>query len=248
VLLVATALWWPPQQLGLRMPQAHTARAHVLPLTFLVALGLGVRFCTGAQMRAANSPDSHTSGLLLRTSQAVGLNEEWLFRGLALAAFSHWWGWRRGWIAALPAFGRLHLVTLIGGVPPAAAAFQFFNTMLLGCRGVGAVAQDRARAVSRLISRFQAHFRTLEVRPAAAAAWSGPGPTAGHCRPVWPRPGGPTMPAHRETWRVKSMHQPAMKRSHRCRPQATAAVVTARRCAATALRHSPCLLDSTAAG
>jgi membrane protease YdiL (CAAX protease family) len=77
-------------------------------------------------------PDAFTSLLLLRTTLLVGLNEEWLFRGLALAAFSHWWGWRRGWLAALLAFGCLHLLNLIGGVPPAAAAFQFLNTMLLG--------------------------------------------------------------------------------------------------------------------
>jgi membrane protease YdiL (CAAX protease family) len=132
LLLVATALWWPPRQLGLRMPQAPGSWSHVLPLALLVALALGVRLWTGAQLPVASAPDSPTSWLLLRTTLAVGLNEEWLFRGLALAAFSHWWGWRRGWMAALLAFGCLHLLNLIGGVPPAAAAFQFFNTMLMG--------------------------------------------------------------------------------------------------------------------
>lgn len=132
LLLLATAWWWPPRRLGLRLPQAPGAWVQVLPLALLVALALAVRFWTGAQLSAASTPDSATSLLILRTTLAVGVNEEWLYRGLALAAFSHWWGWRRGWMAALLAFGCLHLINLIGGVPPAAAAFQFFNTMLLG--------------------------------------------------------------------------------------------------------------------
>jgi len=33
---------------------------------------------------------------------------------------------------ALVAFGCVHLLNLIGGVPPVAAAFQFVNTMLVG--------------------------------------------------------------------------------------------------------------------
>jgi hypothetical protein len=100
VLLVATALWWPPQQLGLRMPQAPKAWAHMLPLTLLVALALG-----GA------------SGRALGCLQRLGLR--------------------------------------------------------------------RARQQVTVVQ-------------------------------VSPRPGGAAMPAHRETWRVKSMNQPAMKRSHRC--------------------------------
>lgn len=53
-------------------------------------------------------------------------------RGLALAAFCHWWGWRRGWPAALLAFSCGHLLNLIGGVPVWGAAFQFVDTFLMG--------------------------------------------------------------------------------------------------------------------
>jgi membrane protease YdiL (CAAX protease family) len=133
LLLVATVLFWPARRLGLRMPQVPARWAHALPLALLVALALGVRLWAGTQLPpGATAPDAITSALLLRTTLLVGLNEEWLFRGIALAAFVHWWGWRRGWLAALLAFGCVHLLNLIGGVPPVGAVFQFFNTMLAG--------------------------------------------------------------------------------------------------------------------
>lgn len=133
LLLVATLLFWPAQHLGLRPPQAPQRWAHALPLALLVALALGARLWTGTQLPpGATAPDALTSALLLRTTLLVGLNEEWLFRGIALAAFCHWWGWRRGWLAALLAFGSVHLLNLITGVPAVGAVFQFFNTMLVG--------------------------------------------------------------------------------------------------------------------
>lgn len=132
LLLVATALFWPPRRLGLRLPLAPTPRTHALPLALLVTLALGARLWAAAQVAADATPDAATSVLLLRTTLLVGVNEEWLFRGVALAAFSHWWGWRRGWLAALLAFGCLHLLNLLGGVSPAAAAFQFLNTIVVG--------------------------------------------------------------------------------------------------------------------
>lgn len=132
LVIAATALFWPWPRLGLRVPQVPAEWTHVLPLGLLVTLAVGSRLWTGGQMAAGAMPDARTSVLLLRTTLVVGVNEEWLFRGLALAAFSHWWGWRRGWKAALLAFGGVHLVNLVGGVPPVAAAFQFVNSALMG--------------------------------------------------------------------------------------------------------------------
>lgn len=131
LLLVATALFWPWRRLGLRWPQAAPWQ-QVAPLLMLVLAALAMRVWVDTQVSAAATPDTPTSLLLLRTTLAVGVNEEWLFRGLALAAFCHWWGWRRGWPAALLAFACLHLLNLIGGVPPIGAAFQFVNTFLMG--------------------------------------------------------------------------------------------------------------------
>jgi membrane protease YdiL (CAAX protease family) len=132
VLLLATAIFWRWGALGLRAPEAPAAWTHVLPLALLVLLAVGARLWTAGQLGANPAPDARTSVLLARTTMLVGINEEWLFRGLALAAFSRWWGWRRGWMLALVAFGCVHLLNLITGVPPAAAGFQFANTMLVG--------------------------------------------------------------------------------------------------------------------
>lgn len=131
LLVVATALFFPWRQLGLRLPQAAGWR-HVGPLVLLIVVVLAVRVWAGTQVPEQARPDTATAWLLLRTTLAVGLNEEWLFRGLALAAFCHWWGWRRGWLAALLAFACVHLLNLIGGVPPVGAAFQFVNTFCMG--------------------------------------------------------------------------------------------------------------------
>ncbi|MCU0925338.1 MAG: CPBP family intramembrane metalloprotease [Hydrogenophaga sp.] len=145
LLLAATLLFWRAQPLGLRLPHRPDRWTHVIPLALLVALALGARLWTGTQLPSgATAPDALTSALLLRTTVLVGLNEEWLFRGIALAAFVHWWGWRRGWLAALLAFGCVHLLNLIGGVPPVGAAFQFFNTMLAGSIFLLAAAATRS--------------------------------------------------------------------------------------------------------
>jgi membrane protease YdiL (CAAX protease family) len=132
VLLVAATAWlWSGRTLGLRWPQAAPLR-QVAPLVLLVLAAVAVRIWVSTQVNPASTPDAPTSWLLLRTTLLVGLNEEWLFRGLALAAFCHWWGWARGWKAALLAFACVHLLNLIGGVSPWAAAFQFGNTFLMG--------------------------------------------------------------------------------------------------------------------
>jgi membrane protease YdiL (CAAX protease family) len=70
--------------------------------------------------------------LVLRTTLLVGLNEEWLFRGLLLAAFCRWWGLRRGSVAALLAFGAFHLLNMAAGVPWQNALVQFCVTFTLG--------------------------------------------------------------------------------------------------------------------
>lgn len=131
LLVVATALFFRWPQLGLRLPHGAGWR-YVGPLALLIVVVLAVRVWAGTQVPEQARPDSATAWLLLRTTLVVGLNEEWLFRGLALAAFCHWWGWRRGWLAALLAFACVHLLNLIGGVPPVGAAFQFVNTFCMG--------------------------------------------------------------------------------------------------------------------
>lgn len=131
MLLVSTALFWPWQRLGLRAPRPASLR-FVAPLLLLVVAAVAARLWVSAQVAAEVAPEVSTSWWLLRTTLVVGLNEEWLFRGLALSAFCGWWGWRRGWLAALLAFACVHLLNLFGGVSPVGAVFQFVNTFLLG--------------------------------------------------------------------------------------------------------------------
>lgn len=131
LLVIATALFWPARGLGLRRPRVARLR-HITPLALLVVVAVAVRISASAQVAPDVAPDLRTSWLLLRTTLMVGINEEWLFRGVVLAAFCRWWGWRRGWKAALLAFACVHLLNLIGGVPPVGAAFQFGNTFLMG--------------------------------------------------------------------------------------------------------------------
>ena len=77
-------------------------------------------------------PDTAHSWLVLRSTVLVGINEEWIFRSLLLAAFCRWWGLRLGAIVALISFGAFHLLNMAGGVPLSLGAVQVVSTILLG--------------------------------------------------------------------------------------------------------------------
>jgi membrane protease YdiL (CAAX protease family) len=134
LLVLATLLWLPARQLGLRWPTWRAAGAPgpvwpVLTLTALVALAWGV---ARLSLPEGAPFDASLSWPILRTTLLVGFNEEWLFRGLLLAAACRWWGLRRGAAAALLAFGLFHLLNLVAGVPLALAPVQVVSTIVLG--------------------------------------------------------------------------------------------------------------------
>lgn len=78
------------------------------------------------------APDAAHAWLFLRSTVLVGINEEWIFRGLLLAAFCRWWGLRRGAVIALICFGGFHLLNVAAGVPLRLGAIQVATTILLG--------------------------------------------------------------------------------------------------------------------
>lgn len=135
---LATLVFFPARRLGLRMPSMQGFDAPgwrglqpVAPLALLLVVAAGCWLGTRLAV-PAGAPEGVPAWSILRTTLLVGFNEEWIFRGLVLAAAVRWWGWRTGAFAALTAFGAFHLLNVIVGVPPASAAIQFGVSFLAG--------------------------------------------------------------------------------------------------------------------
>lgn len=131
LLLSLTLTLFAPAELGLRRPQRRPVGA-VWPVLVLVGAVLTAWLVMRVQLPPGTPVDNAQSLLVMRTTLLVGLNEEWIFRGLLLAAFCRWWGLRRGAFAALAAFSTFHLLNLAAGVAPLSSLFQFANTFVLG--------------------------------------------------------------------------------------------------------------------
>lgn len=150
-LALATLVFFPAGRLGLRLPRLEGLDAPgwrglqpLLPLALLLVVAAGCWAATRASVPAGAAGDAGTSWLILRTTALVGLNEEWIFRGLVLAALCRWWGWRRGAWGAMAAFGAFHLLNVLVGVSPAGAAGQFVLTFLAGAVFVVAAVGTRS--------------------------------------------------------------------------------------------------------
>lgn len=130
-LAFATAWLLPIDRLGLRLPRS-AGFWRVAPLATLAIVILGAWWATRASLPAGVAPDSAFAWRALRSTALVGINEEWLFRGLLLAAFCRWWGLRRGAVVALLCFGAFHLLNIVAGVPLQLGAVQVVSTILMG--------------------------------------------------------------------------------------------------------------------
>lgn len=131
--LLALCTWrfFSPASIGWRRP----ARPHwrdLMPLALLFALA----FVAWAVARTQSAPLPASRDVaawqVLRTTLLVGLTEEWVYRGVLLAAFSAWWGLRRGAVAALLLFGALHLMNVVVGQTLLQASLQFVLATLSG--------------------------------------------------------------------------------------------------------------------
>lgn len=130
-LAFATAWLLPIDRLGLRFPRAP-GLWRIAPLAILTIAILSAWWATRMSLPAGATTDAGYPWRVLRTTVLVGINEEWIFRGLLLAAFSRWWGLRSGAIAALLCFGGFHLLNMAAGVPLQLGAVQVLSTILLG--------------------------------------------------------------------------------------------------------------------
>lgn len=130
-MLALTVLLLPPRHIGLRPPQWVSTR-RVLPLLLLSAVVTVAWIGARASLPPAAVFDHDASWRVLRTTLLVGLNEEWIFRGLLLAALCRWWGLRRGALAALLAFGAFHLLNAMAGVPLPLALLQMVMATIAG--------------------------------------------------------------------------------------------------------------------
>lgn len=149
-LALATLVFFPAARLGLRLPQGRGFDAPgwrglqpLLPMAALLAVGAACWAATRWSL-PAGAADGVPAWQILRTTALVGVNEEWMFRGLLLAALCRWWGWRRGVWAAMAAFGGFHVLNVIAGAAPAAAALQLGITFLAGAIFVVAAVGTRS--------------------------------------------------------------------------------------------------------
>ncbi len=131
MLLIATALFFAPAGIGLRLPDRAGRRA-VVPLAIQLAVAASAWLVV---LRFA-SPQAGAGGVgpldILRTTLVVGLTEEWTYRGIVFAACAAWWGLQRGALASLVLFGALHLINIATGVAPGLALLQAGLAMLTG--------------------------------------------------------------------------------------------------------------------
>lgn len=130
-LALITLLFFPAQRIGLRLPQAVNW-SQLMPVLALLA----VVFMSWLAMRLALPANSSMDNALSRdvffTTLLVGLNEEWIFRGLLLAAFCRRFGLRNGVLLALLCFGVAHAGNALNSEQPMLQLLQVVSTILTG--------------------------------------------------------------------------------------------------------------------
>jgi len=129
-LVITTFLLFPAPALGLKKPAWHWPG--LLPLVLVLIGVLATWFYVRSQIPAGVDAATGQSWLILRTTAMVGITEEWVFRGLLVAALCRWWGPRRGIFAALLLFSAFHLMNMLSGVSLAQSLAQFVVTFIVG--------------------------------------------------------------------------------------------------------------------
>lgn len=130
-LLLAVLLFFPPDRIGLRLPQAHKQQ-QLLPLAILMMTTLACWLTMRLSLPASTIVDNKLSLGLLKTTLLVGFNEELMFRGLVMAALSRYMGLRKGALISLMLFGLVHMSNTLIGVKFMYSLAQVFAAMLTG--------------------------------------------------------------------------------------------------------------------
>lgn len=132
LLAFITMLFFPARRIGLRMPQKPVNWSCLLPVLVLLA----TVFVSWLAMRFSLPADSRMDNTLSRdvffTTLLVGLNEEWIFRGLLMAAFCRRFGLRNGVLLALLCFGLAHAGNALNSENPGLQLLQVVSTALTG--------------------------------------------------------------------------------------------------------------------
>lgn len=142
--VAATFMWFPARRIGLGAPRMRSMKL-AMPMFLWFGLAVAAYAITWFARLPGSPHDFGLSARMLATTSLVGFAEEWMYRGLLFAFLSRVLGLRAGGYLALLAFGVLHLLNMIGGVPPAGAAMQFGITacigsvLLLGALGTGSL-------------------------------------------------------------------------------------------------------------
>lgn len=127
-LLLITALFFPVDRIGLRRPDTIEWKK-LWPLLVL----LGIVFSSWLFLRVTAPTVDNTLSLgILRTTLLVGLNEEWIFRGLLMAAFCRRFGLRNGALISLLLFGLAHAGNALISEYPLLSLLQVLTSMMTG--------------------------------------------------------------------------------------------------------------------
>jgi len=170
--IIATIWLLPAARIGLQRPVFTNIRA-LLPLAALLATALICWIIGLCTLPATAVIDASLSAGVLATTMVVGFTEEWMYRGLLLAALSRRYGLRKGSFIALALFGALHLLNMAAGMPPISALFQFFMTMLIGSTLLLAAIGSRSLLIPVIVHGLY-DFLTVETGrlvAAGAAPW-----------------------------------------------------------------------------
>jgi membrane protease YdiL (CAAX protease family) len=130
-LLACTLIWIKPSAIGLRLPEWRHGPG-LVPLAALVGVyGAKWAYCRLVGTLAPAGADIDPLQILA-TTLTVGLTEEWMYRGIMLAACTAWLGLRKGMAWSLVLFGGLHWLNAAAGQSVAMVLLQSVLAALTG--------------------------------------------------------------------------------------------------------------------
>lgn len=167
-LALITLLFFPVRHIGLRLPRRPANWSQLWPVLVLLATVFISWLAMRLSLPAGNSMDNAQSQQVFFTTLLVGLNEEWIFRGLLMAAFCRRFGLRNGALLALLCFGLAHAGNALNSENPGLQLLQVISTAL-----TGSILALAALAMRSLLPAMLAHalydFMVVDMGDLSAA-------------------------------------------------------------------------------